>query len=72
MGASVLRELLARHELVAFTEAASSALPACRSIDHICAMTSVGDPIVWQADRTSRDQDGYLSDHAGYLVEVVA
>jgi hypothetical protein len=71
-GRERLRELLARHELVAFTEAAPSARPACPSIDHLCARTSVGDPIVWLADRTSPEQDDHLSDHAGYVVEVVA
>jgi hypothetical protein len=71
-GRERLRELLARHELVAFTEAAPSALPACPSVDHLCARTSAGDPIVWQANRTPSEQEDRLSDHAGYLVEVLA
>jgi len=70
-GRERLRELLTRHDLVAFTEASPSALPACPSVDHLCAKSSEGDPVVWLANRTSPTPDDDLTHHAGYLVEVV-
>jgi endonuclease/exonuclease/phosphatase family metal-dependent hydrolase len=70
VGREQLQRLLTHHGLVAFTAASPSALPDCPSIDHICARASKGEPVTWLENRvTSRPDD--LSDHAGYLVELI-
>jgi endonuclease/exonuclease/phosphatase (EEP) superfamily protein YafD len=71
VGREQLQRLLTRHRLVAFTAASPSALPDCPSIDHLCAWASKGEPSTWLENRLTPRRDD-LSDHAGYLVELIS
>ena len=70
VGREQLQRVLTRHGLVAFTATSPSAIPDCRSIDHLCARASKAEPLTWLENRITRRRDE-LSDHAGYLVELI-
>lgn len=63
-GRTLLEKVLSRHDLVAYTATASSRLPDCPSVDHVCGPALPYRLEPWPVPGES------LSDHRGYVVEL--